>query len=144
MSDMRKLPKEQELRFNQQNIKEFRENAGKVGGPFAGMPLLLLTSIGAKSGEERTSPMAAFEIDGGIYVVGSAAGRDADPAWVHNIRKNPSVKVELHHRTYQATAVELDRAKRDEIFAVVSAKAPGFAQYQRLTERVIPVFEITA
>ncbi|GAA1076796.1 nitroreductase/quinone reductase family protein [Tsukamurella spumae] len=142
MADLRSLPREQELHFNNRNIAEFRDNGGRVGGAFDGFPLLLLTSVGAKSGVERTSPMAAFTVDGHTYVVGSAAGRDADPAWVHNIRKTPAVTVELGSTSYRATAVELERAERDRIFAVVSAQAPGFAEYQRLTERVIPVFEI--
>ena len=81
--------------FNASNIDEFRRNGGKVGGQFEGFPLLLLTSTGARSGAERVNPVAYFDIDDKVYVVGSAAGRDADPAWVHNIRANPTVSVEI-------------------------------------------------
>lgn len=61
--------------FNERNIDEFRRNGGKVGGQFEGFPLLLLTSTGARSGAQRTNPVAYFDIDGRIYVVGSSAGR---------------------------------------------------------------------
>lgn len=68
-----------EREFNEHNIEEFRRNGGKVGGQFEGFPLLLLTSTGARSGAQRVNPVAYFEIDGGIYIVGSAAGRDKTP-----------------------------------------------------------------
>jgi hypothetical protein len=81
----------EEREFNTSNIEEFRRNGGKVGGQFEGFPLLLLTSKGAKSGVQRVNPVAYFDVEGKIYVVGSAAGRDNNPAWVHNIRANPRV-----------------------------------------------------
>src|SRR5262245_1956657 len=81
--------------FNERNIDEFRRNGGKVGGQFEGFPLLLLTSTGAKSGAQRTNPVAYFDIDDKIYVVGSAAGRDSSPAWVFNLRAHPDVQVEI-------------------------------------------------
>src|SRR3954471_21398259 len=84
-----------EREFNKQNIEEFRRNGGKVGGQFEGFPLLLLTSTGAKSGAERVNLIAYFDIDDKIYVVGSARGRDASPAWVFNLRANPTVTVEI-------------------------------------------------
>lgn len=86
---------DEERQFNQSNIDEFRRNGGKVGGQFEGFPLLLLTSTGARSGAQRTTPVAYFDIDGHIYVVGSSAGRDRDPAWVFNIRAQPAASVEI-------------------------------------------------
>ncbi len=84
-----------EREFNKHNIEEFRRNGGKVGGQFEGFPLLLLTTSGAKSGAERVNLVGYFDIDGKIYVVGSAAGRDESPAWVFNLRANPHVQVEI-------------------------------------------------
>ena len=81
--------------FNKHNIAEFRSNGGKVGGQFEGFPLLILTSTGAKSGEQRENLIGYFDIDDKIYVVGSAAGRDASPGWVFNLRAQPSVTVEI-------------------------------------------------
>ena len=82
-----------EREFNERNIEEFRRNGGKVGGQFEGFPLLLLTSTGAKSGAERLNLIGYFDIDDKIYIVGSAAGRDASPGWVFNLRANPNVIV---------------------------------------------------
>ena len=81
--------------FNQRNIDEFRANGGKVGGQFEGFPLLLLTSTGAKSGQQRINPVAYFDIDDRLYIVGSSAGRDSDPSWAFNIRAHPQAGVEI-------------------------------------------------
>jgi deazaflavin-dependent oxidoreductase (nitroreductase family) len=133
----------EERDFNERNIEEFRQNGGKVGGQFEGFPLLLLTSTGAKSGAQRVNPVAYFDIDGKIYVVGSAAGRDGNPAWVHNIRANPDVSVEIGSEApRQATAHELPRDERDSIYRIVVERAPGFGEYEKRTDRVIPVFEL--
>ena len=129
--------------FNTNNIEEFRRNGGKVGGQFEGFPLLLLTSTGARSGEQRVNPIAYFDIDGRIYVVGSAAGRDRNPAWVHNIRTHPEVTVEIgSDAPAAATARELPVEQRDRIYEIVVQRAPGFGEYEKRTDRVIPVFEL--
>lgn len=132
-----------EREFNEQNIEEFRRNGGEVGGQFEGFPLLLLTSTGARSGAQRVNPIAYFDIDEKIYVVGSAAGRDNHPAWVHNIRANPRVSIEIGSEPAKpATARELPRDERDSIHPVVVERAPGFGEYQQRTDRLIPVFEL--
>jgi deazaflavin-dependent oxidoreductase (nitroreductase family) len=132
-----------EREFNERNIDEFRRNGGKVGGQFEGFPLLLLTSTGARSGAQRTNPIAYFDIDDRIYVVGSSAGRDRDPAWVFNIRAHPNVSVEIGADAAKAvTAHELPRNERDRIYRIVVQRAPGFADYEKQTDRVIPVFEL--
>ena len=129
--------------FNERNIEEFRRNGGKVGGQFEGFPLLLLTSTGAKSGVQRVNPVAYFDIDGKIYIVGSAAGRDNNPAWVHNIRAHPQVSIEIGSESPKpATARELPRDERDSIYRTVVERAPGFGEYEQRTDRVIPVFEL--
>jgi deazaflavin-dependent oxidoreductase (nitroreductase family) len=133
-----------EREFNEHNIDEFRRNGGKVGGQFEGFPLLLLTSTGAKSGEERVNLIGYFDIDDKIYVVGSAAGRDASPAWVFNLRANPNVSIEVgSDQPKRVVAHELPREERDRIYAIIVERAPGFGEYEKRTERVIPVFELT-
>ncbi|MCV7042870.1 deazaflavin-dependent nitroreductase [Mycolicibacterium moriokaense] len=132
-----------EREFNKQNIEEFRRNGGKVGGQFEGFPLLLLTSTGAKSGEERINLVAYFDIDDKIYVVGSAAGRDQSPAWVFNLRAHPEVNVEIGADPPRSVvAKELPRDERDRIYRIVVERAPGFGEYEKRTDRVIPVFEL--
>ena len=128
--------------FNNNVADEFRANDGKVGGQFEGADLLLLTTTGAKSGEPRVSPLAYFRIDGKLLIIGSFAGSDINPAWVHNLRANPAARVEIGNDSSDVTARELPFDERDELFGQITAAAPGFAEYQAKTTRVIPVFEL--
>jgi deazaflavin-dependent oxidoreductase (nitroreductase family) len=128
--------------FNRNLADEFRANGGKVTGQFADADLLLLTTMGAKSGERRVSPLAYFRIDGRLIIIGSFAGAPINPAWVHNLRANPQAHIEIGTDSYDVTARELPRAERDELFDKVVAAAPGFAEYQANTTRVIPLFEL--
>jgi deazaflavin-dependent oxidoreductase (nitroreductase family) len=128
--------------FNNDIIDEFRANDGKVGGPFENGNLLLLTTTGAKSGKSRVSPLAYFRVDGKLIIIGSFAGADFDPAWVHNLRANPGAHIEIGTEAYDVTTRELPPAERDELFEKVSAASPGFAEYQAKTSRVIPLFEL--
>jgi deazaflavin-dependent oxidoreductase (nitroreductase family) len=128
--------------FNEAIADEFRANDGKVGGQFEGADLLLLTTTGAKSGQPRLSPLAYFRIDGKLLILGSFAGSDVNPAWVHNLRANPAARVEIGNDSSDVTARELPFDERDELFGQITAAAPGFAEYQAKTTRVIPVFEL--
>jgi deazaflavin-dependent oxidoreductase (nitroreductase family) len=128
--------------FNEAIADEFRANGGKVGGQFEGADLLLLTTTGAKSGEPRVSPLAYFRIDGKLLIIGSFAGSDVNPAWVHNLRANPAARVEIGNESSDVTARELPSSERDKLFGQITAAAPGFAEYQAKTTRVIPVFEL--
>jgi deazaflavin-dependent oxidoreductase (nitroreductase family) len=132
--------------FNQTIVDEFRANGGKVTGQFANANLLLLTTTGAKSGQQRVSPLAYFRIDGKLIILGSFAGAPVNPAWVHNLRANSQAHVEVGTESgvesFDATARELPAAERDELFPKVTAVAPGFAEYQAKTARVIPLFEL--
>ncbi|MDI6103725.1 nitroreductase/quinone reductase family protein [Actinoplanes sp. NEAU-A12] len=129
--------------FQRHVIEEFRANEGRVGGPFSGADLVLLTTIGARTGKERTSPLGVLVIDGTPVVVASAMGADKHPDWFHNIRRNPVVTVETGTETYQAVAAAPDGADRDALFARVVALEPGFGDYQDKTTRRIPVVTLT-
>ncbi|CDQ44049.1 nitroreductase family deazaflavin-dependent oxidoreductase [Mycolicibacterium neoaurum] len=128
--------------FNRQIVEEFRANAGKVGGPFEGSTLVLLHTVGAKSGQPRLSPLAYLEIDGKALVVGSYAGAPKDPAWVHNLRADPSARIEIGADAYDVTARELPADERDATYPKIVEKAPVFAEYQAKTSRAIPLFEL--
>jgi deazaflavin-dependent oxidoreductase (nitroreductase family) len=128
--------------FNKTIADEFRANDGKVGGQFEGADLLLLTTTGAKSGEPRVSPLAYFRVDDKLLILGSFAGADVNPGWVHNLRANPSARVEIGNESSDVTGRELPPAERDELFPKITAVAPGFAEYQAKTTRIIPVFEL--
>jgi deazaflavin-dependent oxidoreductase (nitroreductase family) len=125
--------------FNKTIIAEFRANGGKGGGQFAHMSLLLLTTIGAKSGQVRTNPVA-YTTDGDhIIIMASKGGAPTNPDWYYNLKANPIVTVELGHEQFQARAVVAEGAERDRLFTQMAEVMPGFADYQRNTDRQIPV-----
>lgn len=130
--------------FNERNIAEFRASHGKLGGNFEGAPVLLLHSIGAKSGEERVSPMMYLPDDDRYLIFASNAGADRHPAWYHNLTAHPDASIEVGDEHLDVHAVELDRAERDEKYAIQAERYPGFAEYERRTTRVIPVLALTA
>jgi deazaflavin-dependent oxidoreductase (nitroreductase family) len=128
--------------FNAGIVDEFRANGGKVGGQFEGGDLLLLHTIGAKSGQQRLSPLAYMTIDDKMIIVGSYAGADVDPAWVHNLRANPRAHIEVGSTDYDVVARELPPAERDALYPKIVERTPVFAEYQAKTSRVIPLFEL--
>ncbi|WP_349902787.1 nitroreductase family deazaflavin-dependent oxidoreductase [Parafrigoribacterium humi] len=132
--------------WNDNIIAEFHANDGRVGGPFAGAHLLLLTTTGAKSGLPRVAPMMYFTEGDSIYVIASKAGAPTSPDWYHNLVANPEVHVEQSTDagivTFDATAEVLERPERDRLFAIFSAANPGFADYQTKTTRIIPVVKL--
>ena len=124
---------------NAQIIEEFRANDGKVGGNFAGAPLLLLTTTGAKSGQQRTSPVV-YTTDGDrLVIIASYAGRPTNPAWFNNLVANPEVTVEVPGETYSARAVVAAGEYRDRLYAAQAELMPAFNDYQAKTNRQIPV-----
>ena len=128
--------------FNRAIAEEFRANGGKVGGQFEGGTLLLLHTVGAKSGEPRLSPLAYMDIDGKLIIIGSYAGAPKDPAWVHNLRANSKAHIEIGTDAYDVTARELPAEERDAMYPAVTERAPVFAEYQANTTRKIPLFEL--
>ncbi|MFJ3228942.1 nitroreductase/quinone reductase family protein [Streptomyces sp. NPDC086783] len=126
--------------FNQQIIDEFRANGGRVGGPFEGARLLLLTTTGARTGAPHTTPVGYYPDGGGrVLVIASAGGSPRHPDWYRNLVADPRVKVETGVFTYEAEAEVLTGEERDEVFARAVDADPGWADYQARTERVIPV-----
>ncbi len=129
--------------FNQRNIDEFRANHGRVGGNFAGAPLLLLHTVGARSGQQRVNPVM-YLADGDRYLVfASKAGSDSNPDWYWNLRANPDTAIEVGDETIAVRATELAGAERDEKYRLQSERHPGFAGDQQQTTRTIPVIALT-
>ena len=125
--------------FNQKIIEEFRSNAGKVGGPFEGAPILLLHTTGAKSGQERVNPLA-YGTDGDRLVVfGSKGGAPNHPDWYHNLRANPQTRVEVGTDTFDVTARTAEGEERERLWSRQKQVMPGFADYEQKTARQIPV-----
>ncbi|MCE7005451.1 nitroreductase family deazaflavin-dependent oxidoreductase [Kibdelosporangium philippinense] len=129
--------------FNTQIIEEFRANEGKVGGMFEGSAMLILTTTGAKTGRTVSSPLVYLPDGDRIVIIASNGGADRNPAWYHNIKANPVVTIEVGADKYEAKAqVVTDRTERDALFARMVERAPGFADYERKTERLIPVIAV--
>jgi deazaflavin-dependent oxidoreductase (nitroreductase family) len=129
--------------FNQRNIDEFRASHGRVGGNFDGAPLLLLHTVGARSGKRRVN-LVMYLADGDRYLVfASKAGSDSNPGWYWNLRANPDTAIEVGDETIAVRATELTGAERDEKYRIQSERYPGFAGYQQKTSRTIPVIALT-
>ena len=127
---------------NRKVIDEFRASQGKVGGPFEGRPMILITHTGAKSGQRRTSPLVYLRDGGRIYIFGSKGGAPTHPDWYHNIVKNPRVTVEIGTDKYEADAKVVTGPERDRLYAKLVEEMPFFGDYQKKTTRVIPVVEL--
>ncbi len=128
--------------WNSKIIEEFRANGGKVGGPFAGAPILLLHTTGAKTGRERVNPMMYLDLDGHRYVFASKAGADTNPDWYWNLVAHPEVTVEVGTETHVVSAGAVTGDDRDRIYSEQARRYPGFAEYEQKTSRVIPVVEL--
>lgn len=128
--------------FNQNVINDFRANKGKAGGQMAGIPLLLVTMKGAKTGRTLTIPLA-YTTDGNrCVIIASKAGAPNNPDWYHNLKANPEVTIELGADRFQARATEVTGAERDRLYNQQAAQLPIFADYQNKTSRRIPVFTL--
>ena len=133
------------LAINKGVIEDFRANDGKVGGQLAGMPVLLVTMTGAKSGRELCSPLVYSEDGDDVVIIASKAGAPEHPNWYHNLVANPEVTVEVGAEKFQATAELADGDERQRLYDAQAAEQPQFLQYAANaaeTGRVIPVFRL--
>ncbi|MEM9132446.1 MAG: nitroreductase/quinone reductase family protein [Actinomycetota bacterium] len=129
--------------WNTQVIAEFRANGGKVA-QFGDAPLVILNTIGAKSGKLREIPLVALVEEDAFVVFASKAGATSDPDWAYNLRSNPEIDVEHGAEKFAASVVELPETEGQERLAAQAALAPQFAEYiESAKPRVIPAFRIT-
>ena len=126
--------------FNEGVVEDFRTHHGQITkGPFTGRSLLLLTTRGARSGRERTNPLA-FTRDGDrIFVIASKGGAPTNPDWYWNLRANPRVTVEVGPERVEADARVAKGAERRRLYDLQATKMPGFKEYEKRTTREIPV-----
>ena len=130
--------------FENALIADMRAHDGQATtGPLAGHPLLILTSIGAKSGEPRRA-ILTWSRDGDAYVVaGTAGGSPTTPAWVHNLETNPDIRIEVGNREVSARASRVPEEERPTLWDRHVAALPWFAAYPEQAGRVIPLIRIT-
>ena len=128
---------------NQRIIDEFHANDGKVGGRCEGRTLLLLHTIGAKSGQERINP-AAYVRDGDRYVIiAFKGGWLTNPDWYYNLIANPDTKVEVGTETISVHAEVTEEPERTRLYNKIADMMPSFNDYRQKTTRTIPVFVLT-
>jgi deazaflavin-dependent oxidoreductase (nitroreductase family) len=125
--------------WNKNVIKEFRENAGKVSGHFAGTTLALLHTVGAKSGEPRINPLICLNEGDRYYVVASKLGADSSPGWYYNVLADSSVSVEYGSDKFAAHAEIAEEPERSELYTKMEGIFPDFVEYKSQTDRVLPV-----
>jgi deazaflavin-dependent oxidoreductase (nitroreductase family) len=131
--------------FEDMLIADMRAHGGEATtGPLAGHPLLILTATGARSGEPRRA-ILTWHREGDDYIVaGTAGGSPTTPAWVHNLRANPDVEIEVGNRTVAARATIVDGPERDRLWNDHVAKLPWFGEYPTKTDRRFPMVRLTA
>ena len=134
--------------FNQMIVDEFRNNGGHVSTAGFGDSLVVLHTIGAKSGKVRLNPLMAIPEQGNWLIVGSAAGSPKDPAWVHNLRANPAIDVEVPKggavHTVAVHVSEVPDAEWENSWQKFLDASEGFAKYVETAEgRRFPIFRLT-
>jgi deazaflavin-dependent oxidoreductase (nitroreductase family) len=117
----------------------YRLSRGKVGGSMRGFKVLLLTTIGRKSGQTRTTPLGYFEQPAGYVIVGSNGGQATHPAWYHNLKSQPQVTVDVLGQVLRVTAEVLTGEARAQAWQQVITTAPLYTGYEKQTTREIPL-----
>lgn len=129
--------------WNAQVIAEFRANGGKVGGPFEGSPMVLVHHRGAKTGTERVTPLMCQPEGDRVHIFASKAGAPDNPDWYHNLLANPEITIEIGDEVDVAVRVtELTGEERDRVWDRQKAAWPQFAEYEKSTDRTIPVLAL--
>jgi deazaflavin-dependent oxidoreductase (nitroreductase family) len=129
--------------FNAHNIAEFRKNHGKVGGYFEGAPLLLLHTVGRRSGNTRVNPVMYLKDEERYIVFASKGGADTHPDWYRNLMAHPDIQIEVGDDTLDVHAEDIKGREHDAIYKRQATLYPQFADYQRKTKRIIPVIALT-
>jgi deazaflavin-dependent oxidoreductase (nitroreductase family) len=121
----------------------YQSSGGRRGGTMNGRKILLLTTVGNKSGQSRTVPVVPFFDGGETYVIASMGGAPQHPAWYKNLLANPAVGVQVGADRWKARAAVVDEgAERDRLWKKITEEMPNFGKYQEKTSRVIPVVRL--
>jgi deazaflavin-dependent oxidoreductase (nitroreductase family) len=118
----------------------YRRSSGRIGGTAKGLPVLLVTVPGRRTGKPHTAPVAYFEDEGRYVVTGSAGGSKPDPQWFRNLRATARARIQIGDSQYDVEAQVAEGAARDHLWQdIVLARAPFFAKYEEKAGRIIPV-----
>ncbi len=125
--------------FGAEHVKRYQETDGAEGHDWQGTQVLLLSTTGRRSGEERTTPLIYGEHDGAYLVVGSKGGADAPPAWLLNLEADPEVKVQVRGDRFSARARLATSQEKPALWTTMVGHWPPYDEYQQKTTREIPV-----
>ena len=125
--------------FGQEHVSRYRETAGEEGHDWEGTSVLLLTTTGRRSGEQRTTPLIYQPHDGAYLIVASKGGADEPPAWFLNLESNPDVEVQVKDDRFRARARTATAEEKADMWTTMTATWPAYDEYQRKTDRDIPV-----
>jgi deazaflavin-dependent oxidoreductase (nitroreductase family) len=123
-------------------VEEYEGSGGKAGTTLreTGLPVVIVTNKGAKTGAVRKTPLMRVEHEGVYAAVGSKGGAPENPVWVYNLRKNPQVVLQDGAQTWEATAREITGEEYDAWWVRCVAAYPPYTDYKAKTDRVLPVF----
>jgi deazaflavin-dependent oxidoreductase (nitroreductase family) len=125
--------------FGQQHVQRYQETGGEVGHDWKGTVTLLLTTTGRKSGEDRTTPLIYGEHGDDYLVVASKGGAPEPPAWYLNLSEQPEVRVQVRDDVFTARARDASPEEKPEMWRQMVQRWPAYEDYQRKTDRDIPV-----
>lgn len=128
--------------FGKLHLALFRLTRGRIGGRASGIEMVMLDTIGRKTGQVRTVPIACYPYEGDITVVASNNGSDKDPNWWLNLKAHPQVELQLHTQRYQALAEEMSDAERDAHWPDIIKINPTQIRHQRISSRKLPVVRL--
>lgn len=126
-----------------ENAELYMASGGTEGTELKGKPVILLTTLGARSGKIRKTPLMRVEHDGEYAVVASLGGAPKNPVWYHNVKRHPRVELQDGTRTGDYEAREVFGEERELWWERAVDVWPDYADYQRKTDRRIPVFVLT-
>jgi deazaflavin-dependent oxidoreductase (nitroreductase family) len=127
------------LLFGREHVERYRETDGKVGHDWEGTTTLLLTTTGRKSGQKHTTPLIYRKQDDVYTVIASKGGADEPPLWYRNIEADPEVEVQVWGDRFKARARTATAEEKPALWQAMVETWPAYEDYQRKTERVIPV-----
>ena len=117
----------------------YRLSNGRFGSQMRGFQVLLLTTTGRKSGKRRTTPLGFFQDGENFVIIGSNAGLDNHPAWLYNLKSNPTASIQVKDKQLTALTEVAGPEDRQRLWAELMNVAPGYADYQKRTRREIPL-----
>jgi deazaflavin-dependent oxidoreductase (nitroreductase family) len=129
--------------FGAEHVRVFRETAGERGYDWRGTTILLLTTTGRSSGEQRTTPLIHRTDDGRWVIVASKGGAPENPGWFENLSADPNATIEVPGETIAVRASVAEGEERSRLWSLMNEVWPAYDDYQAKTDRQIPVVVLT-